>query len=164
MRQVSQHKDANHDLIVDAYEDRGCVVKSLHRVGDGCPDLLVLVGSQLALVEVKSPKGKLKPEQEMFARTWPVRVVRSEADVAAHVQAMKVGCVDQASMEPALALPSEAPKSTRQRGTPFQKGNTYGSVGNRISQETIRRRKEVQDKESGAGARSGRDRERVRTS
>ena len=85
MRQVSQRKDANHDEIVDEYRKQRCAVVSLARVGNGCPDLLVLGYGRLCLVEVKTPKGPLKPAQEDFARVWPVRVVRSRAEVIEHV-------------------------------------------------------------------------------
>lgn len=88
MRQVSQRKDANHDAIVDEYRKQRCAVVSLARVGNGCPDLLVLGYGRLALVEVKLPKAPLKPCQEAFHRVWPVRVVRSREDVIAHVAAL----------------------------------------------------------------------------
>ena len=74
---------------------RGCLVVSLHTVGRGFPDLLVLIpGGGLALVEVKSPKGKLTPDQEKFlADGWPVAVVRDEVDCdrLIHCQDLKSG-------------------------------------------------------------------------
>ena len=84
MRLISQRKDANHDDIVDEYRHQGCAVVSLARVGNGCPDLLVLGYGRLCLVEVKTPKGPLKPVQEEFARIWPVRVVRSREEAMLH--------------------------------------------------------------------------------
>lgn len=89
MRQVSQRKDANHDAIVDEYRKQRCAVVSLARVGNGCPDLLVLGYGHLALVEVKMPKGPIQPVQDEFAKVWPVRVVRTKEDVIAHVNAMR---------------------------------------------------------------------------
>jgi hypothetical protein len=85
MRQISQRKDANHDAIVDEYRNQRCAVVSLARVGNGCPDLLILGYGRLALVEVKTPKGPLKACQEAFMAVWPVRVVRSRSDVQQHV-------------------------------------------------------------------------------
>jgi hypothetical protein len=89
MRRVSEQKDRNHDAIVDEYRKQHCAVVSLVKVGNGCPDLLVLGYGRLALVEVKTPKGPLKPCQEEFMQVWPVRVVRSREDVIAHVNALR---------------------------------------------------------------------------
>jgi predicted mannosyl-3-phosphoglycerate phosphatase (HAD superfamily) len=86
MRRISQAKDLNHDAIVDEYRKQRCAVVSLARVGDGCPDLLVFGYGRLALVEVKQPKGKFKPIQEAFHKSWPVRVVRTREDVIQHVR------------------------------------------------------------------------------
>lgn len=74
--------DANHRAIAAYLRAKGCLVFSLHTVGKGLPDLLVLIpGGRLALVEVKGPKGKLTPDQEKFiGEGWPVVVVRDEGD------------------------------------------------------------------------------------
>ena len=74
--------DLNHQAIANYLRAKGCRVFSLHTVGKGFPDLLVLLpGGRLALVEVKSPKGRLTPDQEKFlADGWPVVVVRTEGD------------------------------------------------------------------------------------
>ena len=78
--------DANHGEIVQAYRDHGWRVLSLARLGDGAPDLLVAdQAEQLHLVEVKTPKGRMRPQQEYFtAQGWFVRVVRSVDDVRRH--------------------------------------------------------------------------------
>lgn len=85
--------DQNQPAIVDVLERGGCLVQSLARMGDGVPDLLVAGppsfgrGQRLALVEVKQPKGKLRPEQERFmARGWPVFVLRDVEAAAALVR------------------------------------------------------------------------------
>ena len=74
--------DLNHQAIALYLRRAGCLVFSLHTIGRGFPDLLVLIpGGRLALVEVKGPKGKLTPDQEKFIESgWPVVVVRSEGD------------------------------------------------------------------------------------
>ena len=92
MRRISQHKDSNHEAITWEYQRLGCLVVSLAVVGNGCPDLLVKEPSsgRLALVEVKSKRGTIKPAQERFAREWQTRIVRTNADVVAHVQALKL--------------------------------------------------------------------------
>lgn len=89
MRQVPQKKDANHDEIEAEYRRHHCLVVSLNRVGNGCPDLLVFGYNRFALVEVKLPTGKLTDDQEKFHKVWPVQVVRTKDDVAAHVMRMK---------------------------------------------------------------------------
>lgn len=79
--------DGNQAAVVEALERGGCLVQSLARMGDGVPDLLVCRGNRLALVEVKMPKGKLRPEQERFmARGWPVFVLRDVEAAAALVR------------------------------------------------------------------------------
>ena len=75
--------DSNHAEIVAAFEQAGAPVLSLAPLGDGAPDLLVLIHDELALVEVKSAHGKLTPAQRDFHRQWPVRVVRNTAEALA---------------------------------------------------------------------------------
>ena len=79
--------DLNQRAVVKAFRDAGCCVLHLHTVGQGCPDLLVGRKGTVWLVEVKGPKGKLTPDQEVFHAAWPVHVVRSVDDVLALVGA-----------------------------------------------------------------------------
>ena len=79
--------DLNQRIIVSAFRAMGCCVLHLHTVGQGCPDLLVGRKGTVWLVEVKGPKGKLTPDQEVFHASWPVHVVRSVDDVLALVGA-----------------------------------------------------------------------------
>lgn len=78
--------DINHAMIVEAFEAHGCTVLSLAAVGRGVPDLLVLDRERLLLVEVKTDKGKLTPEQVKFHAEWPTHIVRSVEDVGALVR------------------------------------------------------------------------------
>jgi len=75
--------DSNHVEIAEAFKARGYRVLSLARHGEGVPDLLVHrhdVG--LRLVEVKTPKGKIRRQQEAFqAKGWPVDIVRTTQDI-----------------------------------------------------------------------------------
>jgi hypothetical protein len=60
--------DDNQAAIVAALRQLGCEVADLSGVGDGLPELF----------EVKTAKGKLRPQQQAFqAKGWPVQVVRS---------------------------------------------------------------------------------------
>lgn len=80
--------DRNQPEIVAALERVGCQVLHLHRVGGGCPDLLVKTrGGRLLLLEIKDgakPTGKrqLNLEQKRFHSEWEpcCRVVESVDD------------------------------------------------------------------------------------
>lgn len=84
--------DSNQAEIVNAFRGQGASVFSLHRVGAGCPDLLVGFAGRTLLVEVKRPAGPngglsrsaLTPDQIAFRSAWrgaPVHVVRTLEDV-----------------------------------------------------------------------------------
>lgn len=86
--------DGNHAEIVQAYRDMGCRVRSTAVLGHGFPDLVVAWGGLAWLVEVKDgslapSRRRLTPDEEGFARDFPVRLVTSPADVAEHVAAMR---------------------------------------------------------------------------
>jgi len=71
--------DDNQQEIVDALRDIGASVLVLSQVGGGCPDLLVGFCGREYLMEVKAPKGKLRPGQKKFIDTWKGKafIVRS---------------------------------------------------------------------------------------
>jgi hypothetical protein len=74
--------DENQSVIVQAFEKMGCDVLDLTRVGDGCTDLLIHPGmSDLYLVEVKTPQGRLNPKQHEFHDKWPCWIVITVDDV-----------------------------------------------------------------------------------
>ena len=75
--------DTNHPEVVKAARKLGFLVLSLAPLGYGCPDLLLYQPRtrRLLLVEVKTPKGRIKPLQADFAALWPVAVVRSIDDL-----------------------------------------------------------------------------------
>ena len=67
--------DANQDEIVRALRGVGCTVTLLHRVGRGCPDLLVGRERRTFLMEVKDgskpPSARqLTPDQETWWDEW----------------------------------------------------------------------------------------------
>ena len=68
--------DANQAEIVRALRDEGCSVTLLHRVGEGCPDLLIGVNQKWGLIEVKD--GTKSPSQikrtEAQIRWWDANV------------------------------------------------------------------------------------------
>lgn len=159
MRQVSQRKDANHDEIVDEYRKQRCAVVSLARVGNGCPDLLVFGYGRLALVEVKLPKAPIQPCQEAFMREWPVTVVRSKADVDAHVAALRAVTVDdlyrvdRSAVERQLGHPIKAlapwneteigratKASKAKRALPTRRSNALKSPSNELRAELMKGR------------------------
>ena len=77
--------DSNQTAIVEALRKRGWLVLSLAPMGGGVPDLLIAKpyryghpDFQPVLIEVKTPKGKLTPDQDAFIEQgWPVTVIRS---------------------------------------------------------------------------------------
>lgn len=62
--------DHNQARIVDALRNIGVTVKSLHTVGQGCPDLLCAIAGHNFLIEVKAEKGKLTEDQIEFHQAW----------------------------------------------------------------------------------------------
>lgn len=76
--------DANHVEMVDALKARGYLVLSLATIGNGCPDVLTFRHDEgFRLREIKTPKGKLRRQQEAFqAKGWPVDVLRTPEDIA----------------------------------------------------------------------------------
>lgn len=53
--------DTNQNAIVKALREHGASVTLLHRVGQGCPDLLIAAYGKWALIEIKDGK---KPPSE----------------------------------------------------------------------------------------------------
>lgn len=72
--------DSNQREITAALERVGCLVLSLAALGRGCPDLLVMAGRRLHLIECKTERGKLTAAQELFHKLWPVHICRSPED------------------------------------------------------------------------------------
>jgi hypothetical protein len=91
MSRYAAKVDANQPAIVQAFRERGCSVKHLHRMGEGCPDLVVALDGVTALVEIKQGKGKLNDAQWEFYTTWPglMFVVRTIRDVERSIYVMQ---------------------------------------------------------------------------
>lgn len=76
-------RDANEPAIIKALEADGCLVR---RIGDSeCGDLLVFwrlswgvtdLGLEIGLIEVKVPKGKMKPKQAEWAELSAANGIR----------------------------------------------------------------------------------------
>lgn len=81
--------DSNQSEIVQALRKAGRTVKSLHRVGQDVPDLLVGYNGLNFLLEIKIEGGKLSEGQQQFADEWrgDVRVVRSPLEAIEATQA-----------------------------------------------------------------------------
>ena len=80
--------DSTQRAIVSALRKAGATVQPLHQLGCGIPDLLVaLPDGQTLLVECKSRKGSLTPDQERWLAGWQgrVEVLRDAGEVAAVV-------------------------------------------------------------------------------
>lgn len=77
--------DSNHREIAQAFRKLGFAVVSLHKVGEGVPDLLCSREAETFLAEVKTAKGRPTEAQEAFSKDWKGRIytVRTAADVDA---------------------------------------------------------------------------------
>ena len=76
---IAARTDANQAEIVRALRDAGFSVQLLHRVGQGCPDLLVGQPWSNVLLEVKTAKGELTVDEREFLAHWrgPWAIVRT---------------------------------------------------------------------------------------
>lgn len=77
--------DRNQPDIVAAFRAAGLRVVHTHMVGGGFPDIIVGVGTQIAMVEIKD--GSLSPSRRAltdaeaaFHAEWPVAVVETVED------------------------------------------------------------------------------------
>ena len=80
--------DSNHVEVCDALRKAGLSVLSLHRVGEGAPDILVSSSTEMWLVEIKTDKGKLNDRQKRFHANWrgkPILVVKSAEEAIAAI-------------------------------------------------------------------------------
>jgi Holliday junction resolvase len=79
-----KRRDANHKPIVEALRACGWAILDTSQCGDGAPDLIIARAGRVIAVEVKAPKGKLRPDQVDWQAAWPGEhaVIRSVADVA----------------------------------------------------------------------------------
>ena len=89
--------DDNQPAVVSALRGVGATVEHLHRVGGGCPDLLVGYRGVNYLLEVKDggkpPSAqKLTPFQELWHQDWRghVVIVNSPAAALAAIGAIPV--------------------------------------------------------------------------
>ena len=89
--------DENQTAIVDALRAVGATVHSTASLGDGFPDLLVGFRLGMFLLEVKTEKGVLTPEQRKWHHHWqgrPVIVVRSPQEAL-----IAIGAVSKTNAE-----------------------------------------------------------------
>ena len=77
--------DQNQQEIMRAVREFGGEVQSLHRVGQGVPDLLVAFRGNWLLVEVKTDDGELTDKEaewhDKFGHHAPILIWRSWQDV-----------------------------------------------------------------------------------
>lgn len=83
--------DKDQSQVVARLRALGCTVYSLASVGDGVPDLLVGIGGENHLIEVKSKTGVLTPDQVEFHAMWrgSIHVVRSVGEAQSWVMAVR---------------------------------------------------------------------------
>ncbi len=84
-------KDANHNAVQEALDERHRPYLDTSDVGGGFPDLVALhVNGHVVLLEVKNPAGSpshqaLTPAEAAVARLFPVAVVFTVAEALAAV-------------------------------------------------------------------------------
>lgn len=85
--------DKNQNEIVKAFRDLGASVLILSGVGQGCPDTCIGFGGVNVLVELKTPKGALTPDQVVFFDGWrgDAQIARSIDDAIQIIQSIKKG-------------------------------------------------------------------------
>jgi Holliday junction resolvase len=85
LQRKSAKRDASEPAIVEALEKAGCQVVRLSQTG--IPDLLVcLPDARMVLVECKTGRGKLTPEQVAFIDYWQGKVVIAHSPYQALLQ------------------------------------------------------------------------------
>ena len=63
--------DANQKEVVAALRKQGWTVQHLHKVGEGCPDILVGADKKHnVLLEIKDGDGKLTAQQYVWHADW----------------------------------------------------------------------------------------------
>jgi hypothetical protein len=78
--------DGNQKAIVAALREEGFIVQHLHKVGEGCPDLLIGHSHNgrryNVLLEIKDGDGKLTAQQVIWHAGWrgQVAVVNNAKD------------------------------------------------------------------------------------
>lgn len=82
-------RDANEPAIVEALEGMGAVVERTSKP----LDLVVLVGSVIALADVKDPKrGRITDDQQTFIKKWdgaPIYILRTVEDAERMVHELR---------------------------------------------------------------------------
>ena len=78
-------RDANEQPICEALTKAGCAVLKVSSAG--APDLVVLKGARVWLMEVKAKDGRLTPAQVRFRKTWtgPQPLTVRSVEQALHV-------------------------------------------------------------------------------
>ena len=82
--------DSNQQQIIDELRAIGVSVRPTHQVGSGFPDLVVGFRGVTLLVEVKTPTGRLTPEQIFFFDDWrgAAMVAETAEDVLHELEAL----------------------------------------------------------------------------
>ena len=86
LHRQAARRDKNERAIIASFASMGVCTWRLS--GTGLPDLLCGYRCTWFLVEIKSARGQLRPEQELFhtsckAMQLPIAIVRSQDDVVA---------------------------------------------------------------------------------
>ena len=88
---MPKRTDANQAEIVRALRDAGCTVVDLHKVGRGCPDILVGIHGRNVLMEIKTATGRLTVDEINFHGMWEGQydIVRSVEEAFAVINKLE---------------------------------------------------------------------------
>ena len=67
---MAKRTDANQPTIVASLRKFGASVQCTHTIGHGCPDLFVGYRLEIFAFEIKSPGGKLTPDEMEWRDMW----------------------------------------------------------------------------------------------
>lgn len=91
----ARRTDANQQDIMDALRQIGASVQSLHKVGDGCPDIAAAYANKNLFLEIKDgnqppSKRRLTPAESEWQKAWmgPVVTVTSVSEAVKAVMAL----------------------------------------------------------------------------
>lgn len=66
--------DQNQRNIVECLRKYGCSVQHLHKIGQGCPDILIGYKGKNILIEIKHSTGKHTAQQVIWHAEWKGQV------------------------------------------------------------------------------------------
>lgn len=82
---MAKRTDSNQGEVVTAFRQLGYSVAFTHTIGRGFPDICVGKNGRTHLIEIKTRKGQLTPQEDEFHKSWKgsIAIIRGIDDVIA---------------------------------------------------------------------------------